>query len=117
MGKGMGPPLMTLDNETDLNASKDVFFDNNRVEAFYIGAEALIGENHLMFRGSLTNSMGNFGSEYIPVKKQIAVGLQWKRQIFVFGQDAFISANLGADLGSWKKDLVGANFTLSVPLQ
>ena len=117
LGKGMGTPLMTLDNETDLNASKDVYFDNNRVEAFYIGAEALIGENYLMFRGSLTNSHGNFGSEYIPVKKQIAVGLQWKRQIFVFGQDAFISANVGADLGSWKKDLVGANFTLSVPLQ
>ena len=117
LGKGMGTPLMTLDSETDLNASKDVFFDNNRVETFYVGAEAMIGENRLVFRGSLTNSMGNFGSVYIPVKKQIAVGLQWQRQIFVFGQDAFLSANIGADMGSWKKDLVGANFTLSVPLQ
>ena len=108
---------LTLDTETDLNAPKDVYFDNNRVETFYVGAEAMIGENHLMFRGSLTNSHGNFGSEYIPVKKQLAVGLQWQRQIFVFGQDAFLSANVGADIGSWKKDLVGANFTLSVPLQ
>jgi hypothetical protein len=117
LGKGMGTPLMTLDSETDLNASKDVFFDNNRVETFYLGAEAMIGENRLVFRGSLTNSMGNFGSEYVPVKKQIALGLQWERQIFVFGQDAFLSANIGADMGSWKKDLVGGNFTLSVPIQ
>jgi len=116
-GKGIGTPLMTLDSETDLNTSKNVYFDNNRVETFYLGAEALIGENRLMFRGSLTNSMGYFGSEYIPVKKQLAFGLQWQRQIFVFGQDAFLSANVGADIGSWKKDLVGANFTLSVPLK
>ena len=117
LGKGMGTPLMTLDTETDLNASKDVYFDNNRVETFYLGAEAMIGENRLVFRGSLTNSMGNFGSEYIPVKKQLAVGLQWQRQIFVFGQNALLSANIGADIGSWKKDLVGGNFILSVPIQ
>jgi hypothetical protein len=117
LGKGLGTPLMTLDSETDLNESKGNYFDNNRVETFYVGAEAMIGENRLTFRGSLTNSIGNFGSEYIPVKKQMAFGLQWQRQIFVFGQDAFLSANIGADIGSWKKDLVGANFTLSVPLQ
>jgi hypothetical protein len=117
LGKGMGTPLMTLDAETDLNATKDIYFDNNRVETFYVGAEAMVGENRLLFRGSLTNSHGNFGSEYIPVKKQIALGLQWQRQIFVFGQDAFLSANIGADLGSWKKDLVGTNFTLSIPIQ
>lgn len=117
LGKGIGTPLMTLDSETDLNASKDVYFDNNRVETFYLGAEAMIGENHLMFRGSLTNSHGNFGSEYIPVKKQMTFGLQWQRQILVFGQKALLSANIGADIGSWKKDLVGANFILSAPLQ
>jgi len=117
MGKGMGTPLMTLDAETDLNEGKSIYFDNNRVETFYVGAEAMVGENRLLFRGSLTNSHGNFGSEYIPVKKQIALGLQWQRQIFVFGQDAFLSANIGADLGSWKKDLVGTNFTLSIPIQ
>jgi hypothetical protein len=115
MGKGMGTPLMTLDAETDLNEGKGIYFDNNRVETFYVGAEMLVGENHLLFRGSLSNSHGNFGSVYIPVKKQIALGLQWQRQIFVFGQDAFLSANIGADLGSWKKDLIGTNFTLSVP--
>ena len=117
LGRGLGSPLMTLDAETDLNAGKDIFYDNNRIETFYIGAEAMIGENRLMFRGSLSNAIGGYGSEYIPVKKQIALGLQWQRQIFVFGQDAFLSANIGADMGSWKKDLVGANFTLSVPLQ
>ena len=117
LGRGLGSPLMTLDAETDLNAGKDIFYDNNRIETFYIGAEAMIGENRLMFRGSLSNAIGRYGSEYIPVKKQIALGLQWQRQIFVFGQDAFLSANIGADMGSWKKDLVGANFTLSVPLQ
>jgi hypothetical protein len=108
---------MTLDSETDLNSGKDIYYDNNRVETFYVGAEALIGENRLVFRGSLSNAIGGYGSEYIPVKKQIALGLQWQRQIFVFGQDAFLSGNIGADMGSWKKDLVGANFTLSVPLQ
>jgi hypothetical protein len=117
LGRGLGSPLMTLDSETDLNAGKEIFFDNNRIETFYVGAEVMAGENRFMFRGSLSNAIGGYGSEYIPVKKQIAVGLQWMRQIFVFGQDAFISANVGADLGSWKKDLVGANFTLSVPLQ
>jgi hypothetical protein len=117
MGKGMGSALMTLDSETDLNASKGVYFDNNRVEAFYIGVEAMLGENHLTFRGSLSNAIGFYGSEYVPVKKQIALGIEWQRQIFVFGQEAFLSANIGADIGSWKKDLVGANFTLSVPLQ
>ena len=117
LGRGLGSPLMTLDSETDLNAGKGVFYDNNRIETFYVGAEVMAGENRFMFRGSLSNAIGGYGSEYIPVKKQIAVGLQWQRQIFVFGQEAFLSANVGADLGSWKKDLVGANFTLSVPLQ
>lgn len=117
LGKGMGTPLMTLDSETDLNASKEVYFDNNRVETFYVGAEAMIGENRLMFRGSLSNAIGYFGAEYVPVKKQLAFGLQWQRQMFVFGQNALLSANIGADIGSWKKDLVGGNFTLSVPLQ
>jgi len=117
LGRGLGSPLMTLDAETDLNSGKDIYYDNNRVETFYIGAEAMIGENRLMFRGSLSNAIGGYGSEYIPVKKQIALGLQWERQIFVFGQDAFLSGNIGADMGSWKKDLVGGNFTLSVPIQ
>ena len=117
LGRGLGSPLMTLDSETDLNAGKEIFFDNNRIETFYVGAEVMAGENRFMFRGSLSNAIGGYGSEYIPVKKQMSVGLQWQRQIFVFGQDAFLSANVGADVGSWKKDLVGANFTLSVPLQ
>jgi hypothetical protein len=117
LGRGLGSPLMTLDSETDLNAGKEIFYDNNRIETFYVGAEVMAGENRFMFRGSLSNAIGRYGSEYIPVKKQIALGLQWQRQIFVFGQDAFLSANIGADMGSWKKDLVGANFTLSVPLQ
>jgi hypothetical protein len=117
LGRGLGSPLMTLDSETDLNSGKNIYYDNNRVETFYVGAEAMIGENRLMFRGSLSNAIGGYGSEYIPVKKQIALGLQWECQIFVFGQDAFLSANIGADMGSWKKDLVGGNFTLSLPIQ
>lgn len=117
LGKGMGTPLMTLDSETDLNSGKEIFYDNNRIESFYIGADIMAGENRFMFRGSLTNAIGYYGSEYIPVKKQMAFGLQWQRQIFVLGQEALLSANIGADIGSWKKDLIGANFTLSVPLQ
>lgn len=116
LGKGLGSPLLTLDSETDLNASKETFYDNNRVETFYVGAEVAVKKNHFLFRGSLSNAIGYYGAEYVPVKRQIAFGLRWQRPVFILGQEAVLSANIGTDLGSWKKDLVGANFNLSVPL-
>jgi hypothetical protein len=32
------------------------------------------------------------------------------------GQEAILKANVGFDTGSWKKDVVGGNVTLALPL-
>ncbi|MEN9363715.1 MAG: hypothetical protein RI903_1023 [Bacteroidota bacterium] len=116
MGKGLGSPLMTLDSETGLNPTFNTYFDNNRVEAFYLGAEALLGENHLTFRGSMSNAIGWFGAEYIPVKRQISAGLQWQRPMPWISEGAQLKANIGFDTGDWKKDVFGGNLSLSIPL-
>jgi hypothetical protein len=115
-GKGIGSPLLTLDSETDLAPTKSVYYDNNRVEAFYVGIEGLFGENSLTLRGSMTNAIGWFGKEHVPVKRQFSVGLFWTRPLLVLGQDAVIKANIGFDTGSWKKDVVGGNVTLALPI-
>lgn len=116
MGKGLGSPLMTLDSETGLNPTFNTYFDNNRVEAFYLGAEALLGENHLTFRGSLSNAIGFYGYEYVPVKRQISAGLQWQRPMPWISEGAQLKANIGFDTGDWKKDVFGGNLSLSIPL-
>jgi hypothetical protein len=115
-GKGIGSPMLTLDSETDLASTKNVVYDNNRVEAYYVGIEGLFGENAITFRGSLSNAIGWFGSEYVPVKRQISVGVCWSRPIVLLGQEAVLKANVGFDTGSWKKDVVGGNVTLALPL-
>jgi hypothetical protein len=115
-GKGIGTPMLTLDSETDLSPSKKVTYDNSRVEAYYIGIEGLFGENAVTFRGSMSNAIGWFGSEYVPVKRQFSLGLFWSRPIVLVGQEAVIKANIGFDTGSWKKDVVGGNVTLALPL-
>jgi len=117
MGKGLGSPLMTLDSETGLNPTFNTYFDNNRVEAFYLGAEALLGENHLTFRGSLSNAIGFYGYEYLPVKRQISAGLQWQRAMPWISEGAQLKANIGFDTGDWKKDVFGGNLSLSIPLR
>jgi hypothetical protein len=86
------------------------------VEAFYLGLEALIGENHFTFRGSLSNAIGFYGSEYIPVKRQISAGLQWQRPLPWSSEGAELKANLGFDTGDWKKDVFGGNLSISIPL-
>jgi hypothetical protein len=116
MGKGLGSPLMTLDSETGLNPTFNTYFDNNRVEAFYVGAEALLGENHLTFRGSLSNAIGFYGNEYVPVKRQISAGLQWQQPMPWISEGAQLKANIGFDTGDWKKDVFGGNLSLSIPL-
>jgi hypothetical protein len=115
-GKGIGSPMLTLDSETDLAPTKNIVYDNNRVEAYYVGIEGLLGENAITFRGSLSNAIGWFGSEYVPVKRQISVGVCWSRPIVLLGQEAVLKANVGFDTGSWKKDVVGGNVTLALPL-
>ena len=116
MGKGLGSPLITLDSETGLNPTFNTYFDNNRVEAFYLGAEALLGENHLTFRGSLSNAIGFYGNEYVPVKRQLSAGLQWQRPMPWISEGAQLKANVGFDTGDWKKDVFGGNLSLSIPL-
>ena len=96
--------------------TKNVYFDNNRVEAYYVGIEALFGKNEITFRGSMSNAIGWFGSEFVPVKRQYSFGLFWNRPIEVLGQEALLKANLGFDTGSWKKDVFGGNVTLALPL-
>ena len=115
-GKGIGTPLMTLDSETDLTASDQTYFDNNRVEAFYVGIEAKIGENNLKARGSLSNAFGWFGEEYVPVKKQYSIGIVWQRPIELMGYAAQLKASLGADRGLWKPHVIGGNISLLLPL-
>ena len=114
--KALGTPLLTLGSETDLTDGDGVGFDNNRVEAFYVAAEAQLGLNHLIFRGSLSNAIGYYGREYVPVKRQTSLGLMWSRPVYVLSQNAILQANLGFDLGSWKKDVFGGNISLSIPL-
>ncbi len=115
-GKGLGTPLLTLGSETDLTPGGAIGYDNNRVEAFYVAAEAQVGLNHLVFKGSLSNAIGFYGREYVPVKRQTSLGLMWSRPVYVLSQNAILQANLGFDLGSWKKDVFGGNISLSIPL-
>ncbi|MEY2894543.1 MAG: hypothetical protein RIS42_262 [Bacteroidota bacterium] len=115
-GKGLGTPMMTLDSETDLTSTDLTAYDNNRVESFYVGIESKWGDNSFLFRGSLSNSIGWFGQENIPVKKQYSFGLQWQRPVQLMGYDAQLKASIGADKGLWKPDVIGGNVSLLVPL-
>jgi hypothetical protein len=115
-GMGLGTPMLTLDSETDLTNTDGTFYDNNRVESFYMGVEAKLGENAFMLRGSMSNSIGWFGQENIPAKKQYSVGLQWQRPLHLMGYNTQLKATLGADRGSWKPDVIGGNVSLIVPL-
>lgn len=116
LGKGIGTPLMTLDSETDLTSTEGTNYDNNRVESFYVGLEAKFGENAVKLRGSLSNSIGWFGQENIPVKKQYSFGLEWQRPIQMLGYDVQLKASIGADKGTWKPDIFGGNVSIVMPL-
>lgn len=115
-GKGLGTPLMTLDSESELTPTSGTFYDNNRVESFYVGIQAKFGENDFTFRGSMSNSIGWFGQENVPVKRQYSFGLQWQRPVQLMGYDAQLKASIGADKGLWKPDVIGGNVALVLPL-
>lgn len=115
-GKGIGTAMMTLDSETDLTTTNLTYFDNNRVESFYVGVEAKLGVNAIHFRGSMSNAFGWFGQEFVPVKKQYSIGIQWQRPIDLMGYDAQLKASIGADKGLWKPDVIGGNLSLVLPL-
>ncbi len=116
MGHGIGTPLMTLDSETDLSPGNAVYFDNSRVETFYVAASGKWGENEILIRGSLSNAIGSYGNEYTNALKQVSVGVQWQRPVQLMGYDAHLKASLGADKGLWKPDVIGGNVSLVLPL-
>jgi hypothetical protein len=86
------------------------------VESFYVGIQAKFGENDFTFRGSMSNSIGWFGQENVPVKRQYSFGLQWQRPVLLMGYDAQLKASIGADKGLWKPDVIGGNVALVLPL-
>ena len=116
LGRGIGTPFITLDSETDLNKTAKTYFDNNRVEAFYLGAEYQRDQDNFLLRLSMTNSFGNYSQFRRPIKRQYSMGLQWKRNIEFFGTST-LKAHIGFDLGEWlNKNSFGANVSFSVPL-
>ncbi len=116
LGNGIGTPLMTLDSETDLSPGSEIYFDNSRVEAFYVAAFGKIGENEVSLRASLSNAFGSYGSEYQKAMKQLSVGVQWQRPVQLMGYDAHLKASVGADKGLWKPDVIGGNVSILLPL-
>ncbi len=116
LGNGIGTPLMTLNSETDLTEGSDIYFDNNRVESFYVAAWAKWGMHEFSARASLSNAIGFYGSEYAHAMKQYSIGIQWQRPIEIMGYDATLKASLGADKGTWKPDVIGGNVSLVLPL-
>jgi hypothetical protein len=116
MGHGIGTPLMTLDSETDLSPGNEVYFDNNRVETFYVAGFAKLGVNEFSARGSLSNAIGAYGAEYPNPKTQLSGSIQWQRPVQVMGYDARIKASFGADKGFWKRDAIGGNVSILLPL-
>ncbi|CAM3319272.1 capsule assembly Wzi family protein [Aquirufa ecclesiirivi] len=116
-GKGIGSPLLTLDSESDLNPTNQIYFDNNRVEAFYAAGEFAFGENKIQIRASLSNAIGWFGNEYIPVKKQYSGGILWHAPIHIAGfPEAILKANLGIEKGNLTQPTLGGNIAISFPL-
>ncbi|WP_269013744.1 capsule assembly Wzi family protein [Aquirufa nivalisilvae] len=116
-GKGIGTPLLTLDSESDLNPTNSIYYDNNRVEAFYAAGEFAFGDNKIQLRASLSNAIGWFGKEYSPVKKQYSGGILWHRRISITGfPEALLKANLGIEKGNLTQPTLGGNIAISIPL-
>jgi hypothetical protein len=114
--RGVGTPFITLDTETDLNKTSKMFFDNNRVEAFYLGGEYQRNQDNFLFRASMTNSFGNYGQVWSSIKRQYSLGVQWKRKVDFYGEST-LKVNFGFDLGQWlNKNTFGANIAFSVPI-
>ncbi|MHA8067472.1 capsule assembly Wzi family protein [Aquirufa sp. ROCK2-A2] len=116
LGRGIGTPFITLDSETDLYKTNKTYFDNNRVEAFYLATEYQREEDNFLLRLSMTNSFGNYGKLWNSSKRQYSLGLQWKRKVEFYGT-SILKVNFGCDLGDWlTKNTFGANVSFSVPL-
>ncbi len=114
--RSIGNPFMTLDSETDLNPTDRVYFDNNRVEAFYIASEWNIGNANVIVKGSLANAIGWYGSEYIPVKKMYSMAVFVQKPVVVMKYNATLQTRLGYDHSEWYPNTLGLHVGLSMPL-
>lgn len=114
--RSMGNPFMTLDSETDLNPSDRIYFDNNRVEAFYVASEWNIGDANVIFKGSLANAIGWYGSEYIPVKKMYSLAVFVQKPVVLMRYNATLKTRLGYDHSEWYPNTLGLHVGLSMPL-
>ena len=114
--RGMGSPFATLDSETDLNPTDRIYFDNNRVEAFYVATEWNIGKANILIKGSLANAIGWYSQEYIPVKKMYSMAFFYQQPIEVLGYKATFKGKLGYDQSQWYPNTFGIHAGLSMPL-
>lgn len=112
----IGNPFMTLDSETDLNPTDKTYFDNNRVEAFYVASEWNIGKANVIVKGSLANAIGAYGSEYIPVKKMYSVAVFLQKPVQIMGYNTTFKGRVGYDQSQWYASTFGIHAGLSMPL-
>jgi len=112
----IGNPFMTLDNETDLHPTDKTYFDNNRIEAFYIASEWQIGKADVIFKGSMANAIGWYGEEYLPVKRMYSVAVFFRKPVELFGYKATLKTNVGYDQSQWYANTFGIQAGLSMPL-
>ncbi len=112
----IGNPFMTLDSETDINAGNKVYFDNNRVEAFYLASEWTIGKANILVKGSLANAFGNYGSIFNAAKKMYSVAAFIQKPQVLLGYNSIIKANIGYDYSEWYPSVLGIHLGVSMPL-
>jgi len=113
---GVGSPFITLDSDTDLKPGNATYFDNNRVEAFYIASEWEINQTKILFKGSLANAIGWYGEEYVPVKKMYSIAFFIQKPTKILGYDALLKCNVGYDKSEWYHNTLGLNLGVSMPL-
>ncbi len=112
----IGNPFMTLDSETDLNPGNKTYFDNNRVESFYVATEWNIGDATVLLKGSLANAFGWFGSAYNPVKKMYSFAAFFQKPQVVLGYKSTLKGKIGYDQSEWYPSVLGIHLGLSMPL-
>lgn len=112
----LGTPFMTLDSETDINKGESIYFDNNRVEAYYLGFKYQSENASLSFRGSIMHAFGNYGGIFPAVKKQYAASVFYERVSTILGYKGLMRVQLGGDWGAWRKGGMGTQVYFSIPM-
>ncbi len=113
----IGTPFITFSTETDLTNKTDLYFDNNRVEAFYSSLYFKLNEVDIILKGSLSNSFGNYDKIFPSAKKQKSFGLKAQFPMMILGYKGSLKVDLGYDDAGWyNKPNIGGNIYFSVPL-